>query len=58
MAPEATSNPIGPFRFRVLNAPVVRQPNPEVAEKQDETQTEGDFLRDLDKATRRKSPAS
>lgn len=58
MAPEATSNPIGPFRFRVLDAPVVRQPSPEVAEKQDADHTEGDFLHDLGKATQRKAAAS
>jgi hypothetical protein len=57
MSPEATSNPIGPFRLRQVDKDSLRKPTSEVAEKQDANQTEADFMRDLDKATRRRAKA-
>jgi hypothetical protein len=57
MHDDATSNPIGPFSFRTSEATIIRQPSPDVAEKQDPEQTEADFMRDLGKATQRKSEA-
>jgi hypothetical protein len=57
MSPEATSNPIGPFRLRQVDQDSQRKPTPEVAEKQDGDQTEADFMRDLDKAMQRQAKA-
>lgn len=56
MHDDATSNPIGPFSFRATET-VIEQPSPEVAEKQDPDHSESDFMRDLGKATQRKSEA-
>jgi len=57
MSPEATSNPIGPFRLRQVGSDSSRKPAPEVAEKQDADRTEADFMHDLDKVTQRQTKA-
>lgn len=57
MCPEATSNPIGPFRLRQLDNASLHKRAPEVADKQDAHHTEADFMRDVDKATQREAKA-
>ncbi|MGV1048689.1 MAG: hypothetical protein ACOYD4_09235 [Solirubrobacterales bacterium] len=57
MHDDATSNPIGPFSFQASEPTIIHQPSPDVAEKQDPEHTEGDFMRDLGKATQQKSEA-
>lgn len=55
----ATTNPLGPSWARPTEADgkPIGPPHEETREKQDPAQTEGDFLDDLEKATRQK-PAS
>ena len=57
MRPEATSNPIGPFRLRQVDNGSQHKLAPDVVEKQKANQTEGDFTRDFDKDTPRQTKA-
>ena len=51
MSPEATSNPIGPFRLRQVDNAAPLKPAPEIAKKQDADQTEANLMRDLERVT-------
>lgn len=49
------TNPLGNPQIGPPSEPQITPPRPEVRDRQDPQHTEGDFTRDLAKATRRKS---
>jgi hypothetical protein len=51
MSPEATSNPIGPFRLRQVDNAALLKPAPGIDKKQDADQAEANSMGDLDKVT-------